>query len=150
MDYFALENLPHYFECAPLVEGMGYILVDLKIIPQKGNTHITAVIAPKNLENQIGINDCAKVHRALQARLEAILGTEETSMELESPGIDRNIKNAAEFALFVGRDVRVWDKDITDWVSGKIESADKDSVFIVTEDGQKKFEYSNIAKAKFL
>lgn len=150
MDYFALETLPHYSECAPLVEGMGYILVDLKIIPQKGNTHITAVIAPKKLESQIGINDCAKVHRALQARLEAILGTEETSMELDSPGIDRNIKNAAEFAIFVGRDVRIWDKDITDWVSGKIESADKTSVYISTEDGQKKFEYNNIAKAKFL
>lgn len=150
MDYVAIDSLPHYSDCAPLVDGMGFVLVDLKIIPQKGNTHITAVIAPKEAGGQIGVNDCAKVHRALQARLEALLGTENTSMEMESPGIDRNIKNAAEFSLFVGRDVRVWDKEITDWTSGKIVCADAKSVTLETENGQKIFTYDNIAKAKFL
>lgn len=150
MEYIALEKMPHYSECVPLVDGMGFLLVDLKIIPQKGNTHITAVIAPKDNAAQIGVNDCAKVHRALQARLEAILETEETSMELESPGIDRNIKNAAEFSLFCGRDVRVWDKEITDWTLGKIIRADEKCVTLETENGQKIFEYENIAKAKFL
>lgn len=151
MEYIALKSFPHYDEAAPLVEGMGFVLVDLKITPQKNVTRISAVIASKDASVKVGVDDCAKVHRALQARLEALLGTEDVSMELLSPGTDRNIKNAAEFALFVGRGVRVWDKEITDWVSGKIISADERELTLETDGGQQKiFEHNNIAKAKFL
>ena len=71
-------------------------------------------------------------------------------MELTSPGIEHNIKNAVEFTVFTGRDVRVWDKTVTDWVSGKIISADDKSVNLETESGEKlNISYENIAKAKF-
>ena len=82
--------------------------------------------------------------------LESILGTEDTYMELTSPGMERNIKNAAEFAVFIGRDVRVWDKTVTDWVGGKIISAD-DKTVILEKDGENHtFSFENIAKAKFI
>ena len=51
-------------------------------------------------------------------------------MELTSPGIEHNIKNAAEFSIFIGRNVRVWDKTVTDWVGGTIKSSDEKSVII--------------------
>ena len=71
-------------------------------------------------------------------------------MELTSPGIEHNIKNAAEFAVFAGRAVRVWDKTVTDWVSGKIKAADDKSVTLEAEDGKEfTVSYENIAKAKF-
>jgi ribosome maturation factor RimP len=86
----------------------------------------------------------------LLPRLEALLGTEDTTMELTSPGIEHNIKNAAEFAIFVGRNVRVWDKTVTDWVSGKIVSADEKSVELEKEEGERfTVLFENIAKAKF-
>ena len=72
-------------------------------------------------------------------------------MELTSPGIEHNIKNAAEFEIFSGRAVRVWDKTITDWVSGVIKCADQKSVTLEKEDGEIiTVLYENIAKAKFL
>ena len=72
-------------------------------------------------------------------------------MELTSPGIEHNIKNAAEFTVFTGREVRVWDKTVTDWVGGKILSADDKSVTLETEDGKNlTVSYENIAKAKFV
>ena len=151
MEYNSYKNIKYYKECAALVEGMGYKLVDLKVVPAKSITKISAIICSCDPAVNIGVNDCAKVHRVLLPRLEALLGTEETSMELTSPGIEHNIKNAAEFEIFSGRAVRVWDKTVTDWVSGVIKCADQNSVTLEKEDGEKfTILYENIAKAKFL
>lgn len=150
LEYEPLEKMPHYSECAPLVEGLGYTLVELHISPAKTVTKITAVIASKDPAVDIGVNDCSKVHHALLPRLEAILGTEDTYMELTSPGMERNFKNAAEFSVFVGREVRVWDKTVTDWVSGKILSADEKSVTLEKDGGSQTISFENIAKAKFI
>ena len=149
MDYIPLEILPYYKDCAPLVEGLGYKLVELHVVPQK-TVKITAVIASIDSTKDIGVNDCAKVHHALLPRLEAILGTEDTYMELTSPGMERNIKNAAEFEIFKGREVRVWDKTVTDWVSGVIVSSDDKSVTMEKDGETRVFSYENIAKAKFI
>ena len=150
MDYTPLESLPYYKECSPLVEGLGYTLVELHVVPQKGTTRISAVIASKDPCVDIGVNDCAKVHHALLPRLEAILGTDDTYMELTSPGMERNFKNAAEFAVFTGREVRVWDKTVTDWVGGKIVCSDEKSVTMQGEQGQFTVAFENIAKSKFI
>ena len=151
MDFISYKKIKYYEECAPLVEGLGFVLVDLKIIPTKTVTKITAVIASKDPAQNIGVNDCAKVHRALLTRLEALLGTEETTMELTSPGIEHNIKNAAEFTIFTGREIRIWDKTVNDWVHGKIYSADEKSVTLEQTDGTRAtYLYENIAKAKFI
>lgn len=150
VDWTPLESIPYYKECAPLVEGLGYTLVELHVVPQKGTTKINAVIASKDPCVDIGVNDCAKVHHALLPRLEAILGTDDTYMELTSPGMERNFKNAAEFAVFTGREVRVWDKTVSDWVGGKIISSDEKSVILENEQGQIIVAFENIAKAKFI
>ena len=150
MEYTSYKCIKYYDECAALVEGMGFKLVDLKIIPAKTTTKISAMIASVEPDGNIGVNDCAKVHRVLLPRLEALLGTEDTMMELTSPGIEHNIKNAAEFGIFTGRAVRVWDKTVTDWVSGKILSADDKQVTLEAEDGNSlSVSFENIAKAKF-
>lgn len=151
MDFISYKIIKYYEDCAPLVEGLGFVLVDLKIIPTKTVTKISAVIASKDPAQNIGVNDCAKVHRALLTRLEALLGTEETTMELTSPGIEHNIKNAAEFTIFTGREIRIWDKTVNDWVHGKIYSADEKSVTLEQTDGTRAtYLYENIAKAKFI
>ena len=150
MDFIDLNTIPHYADCEPLVRSMGYVLVDLKIIPQKTTVKISAVIASQDPAQTIGVEDCSKVHRALLPRLEALLGTDDTYMELTSPGTDRNIKNAAEFALFKGTEIRVWDKGVSDWVSGTIESSDKSSVTLDCGGEKKTYKYEDIAKAKFL
>ena len=132
MEYIAFDAVPHYSECAPLVEGLGYHLIELKIVPAKTVTKILAVIAPKDPDRNISVNDCSRVHHVLLPRLEALLGTDNTSMELTSPGIDRNIKNAAEFSLFIGRSVRVWNKKENDWIGGKIAGADDTALTMET------------------
>lgn len=155
MDYIALDLQPHYAECEKIAQSLGYHLVELKISKQGSTTRILAVITGEDSTVNIGVNDCSKVHHALLPKIEEILGTDDTYMELTSPGMERNIKNAAEFALFKGRQVRVWDKNISDWVGGKVLSSDKTSVSleVAQEDGsfsQKTVSYADIAKAKFI
>lgn len=149
MEYIPLNTIPHFSECESLVKGLGFVLVDLKIIPQKTTVKISAVIANADTQKTVGVDDCSKVHRALLPRLQALLGTDNTYMELTSPGTDRNVKNAAEFALFVGHNIRVWDKTVGDWVAGVIKSADEKFVTLENEGQEKTVGFEDIAKAKF-
>ena len=151
MEYISLDSFPHYTECEKLVSDMGYHLVELKISPQHGTTHILATICSADPLAVIGVNDCSKVHHVLLPHLEELLGTDDTYMELTSPGMERNIRNAAEFPLFIGRQVRVWDKTVTDWVGGKLVKADDQSLTLeITEQETKTVPYADIAKAKFI
>ena len=150
MEYKSQDSFPYYRECAPLVEALGYFLVELNILNHKSGVRIYAVIAAKDSAREIGVDDCSKVHHALLPRLEALLGTDDTYMELTSPGMERNIKNAAEFVFFIGREVRVWDKNISDWVGGKITAADDKSVTLEKDGTEQIFYFENIAKAKFI
>jgi ribosome maturation factor RimP len=153
LDYISLDTIPLYTESAPVVDALGYTLVELQIVPQKTLVKITAVIAQKNPDKDIGVNDCAKAHHALQPKLTALLHKTEDdiAMEVCSPGMERNFKNAAEFAIFIGREVRVWDKNVSDWVGGIIDSADDKQVTLEVTGGEKKsIAYNDIAKAKFI
>jgi ribosome maturation factor RimP len=71
-------------------------------------------------------------------------------MEVTSPGMERHIKNAAEFDLFKGRDVKVWNTEISDWVSGKIKESNEISLTLNVMEEDKVIPYTNIAKAKLL
>ena len=116
MEYIAFDAVPYYSECAPLVEGLGYHLIELKIVPAKTVTKIFAVIAPKEPDRNIS-----------------------------------NIKNAAEFSLFIGRSLRVWSKKENDWIGGKIVCADEAALTMETEKGEAvTVPYGEIAKAKFV
>ena len=164
MEYISLDSIPHFADCSPLVTGLGYVLVDLKVVPQNGSIKVTAVITkPAGDSGAVGVNDCARVHRALLPRLEAVLDSQDIYMEVASPGMERLIKNPAEFALFVGRYVRVWDSQITDWVAGKIISSDDQSITLelvgegMTEESAQMqagqvstIPYQRISKAKLL
>jgi ribosome maturation factor RimP len=157
MDLTALTDMPFYHDCAPLVTALGLTLVELRVTRLKGGSQVKVVIAPSPgaVTGSVGIRECARVHRALAARLEALMPDEELGMEVTSPGMERNIKNAAEFALFTGRPVRVWDRRISDWRSGIIVSADTVAVTLTGDDINSTKEeeivpFQEIAKAKLV
>ena len=151
MEYKALETFPYYNESKSLVEGLGYALVELTVSPQKGRHQVRAVITRRNPEDaqSIGIDDCAKVHRLLLPRLEALIESPEVYIEVTSPGLERNIKNAAEFPLFIGKQVRLWYVDISDWLVGTIDSATVQEITIQLTDGSvQTIPFDKINKAK--
>ncbi len=151
MEYTALESQRNYTECKKMVDALSYSIVELNVVPAKNSIKVSVVIAHKGSET-VGINDCAKVHRLLLPYFEEALNSEDVYMEVTSPGMERTLKNAAEFSLFLGRGVKVWYTEISDWIHGTILIADEKSVTVKITDGgeDKVFPYEKIAKAKLL
>ena len=153
LEYISPEKNPYFKDCSAVVEAEGFKLVELQVVPQHGAVRVSAVIASKDPSKDIGVSDVSKAHRALQPKLIALLhkSEDDVSMEVCSPGMERNFKNAAEFSVFTGREVRVWDKTVGDWVRGIIKSSDTEQVTLELEaGGEKSVAYNDIAKAKFI
>lgn len=145
VDYIAPDKIPYFDDCEPLIKGLGFNLVELVAVKRQSSWQIKIVITS---EEGVGIAECAKVHRTLLPRLEALLDSQDMYVEVASPGLDRILKNAAEFALYRGKRVKVWNSDISDWIPGVVVSSTEESVTLSTEEGEKQIPYIKIAKAK--
>jgi ribosome maturation factor RimP len=75
---------------------MGYELVDWEMSP-KGRYVRVYIDKPKGVD----VEDCARVSRQL-TRLFAVENVEFDRLEVSSPGLDRPLRTAADFARFVG------------------------------------------------
>ena len=145
MDYIAPDKIPYFKDCEPLVSGLGFSLVELVIAKRQSSWQVKIVITS---DAGVGIAECTKVHRAILPRLEALLDSQDMYVEVASPGLDRILKNAAEFALYRGKRVKVWSSEISDWISGTVLSSDEESVTLSTDNGEMQITYIKIAKAK--
>lgn len=82
------------------VEGLGYELVDVERLAA-GLLRVT-LDAPHG----VGLEDCEKVSRQL-SHLFAVEDVDYDRLEVSSPGLDRPLKRARDFARFVGSEVQV-------------------------------------------
>lgn len=104
-----LANLDKVTDIAESIcKKLGYIFVDAKIGQQGSRRSLTVTI--HNEDGHIGFADCEKVSR----QLDEILDSEEPPLipgafllEVESPGLDRELKTEREFAVFKGYSVEV-------------------------------------------
>jgi ribosome maturation factor RimP len=85
----------------PVVAGMGYELVDLQA---SGGGRLLRLFIDK--PGGIGVEDCANVSRQL-SRLFEVEGVDYERMEVSSPGLDRPLRKAADFARFAGQRAEV-------------------------------------------
>ena len=83
------------------VHGMGYELVDTQV-SQRGRLVRIFVDKPGG----VTLDDCAGVSRQL-SRVLAVEGIDYDRLEVSSPGLDRPLRKAADFARFVGQKVDV-------------------------------------------
>ena len=65
-----------------------------------------------------------------------------------SPGIDREIKDKSEYAIFKGRGVKVLLSNENDWLGGIIKDGDEKFLYLQTSQGTMKIEVETIRKAK--
>ncbi len=143
MEYIPKEAVPYFNDYEQLVIGLGYQLVELRVIRQKSSLMIKAVI---NSKNGVGVDDCSKVHRLLLSRAEVLLNSQDIQMEVSSPGLNRVIKNAYEFHAFIGENIKVLEG--SEWLEGRLMGADSVQISIKTPNGQKDIPYGDIKKAK--
>jgi ribosome maturation factor RimP len=141
----------------PVVSGLGFSILELSVSRHRGSAQIRIVITPGNPALtpesgrnglSIGTGELGKVHRAVLPRLEAAMDGADFSVECSSPGINRTIKEGAEFVHFYGRLVRCYLPAESDWVCGILKEADDKKIILKNGDREIELEYENIAKAK--
>ncbi|HEX2716063.1 MAG TPA: ribosome maturation factor RimP [Gemmatimonadaceae bacterium] len=99
------------------VEGLGYELVELRRGGTRGRPLVDVRIDRLDGE-QVTVDDCARVSRAIEPRLDAgdVVGTRYV-LEVSSPGVERPLRGAADWKRFVGRKANV----VSDDVGGRAE-----------------------------
>lgn len=134
-----------YREMEPVIRGLGYSLVEFSHKNTKYNLQVHAVIyTPEG----VSLDDCERVHKTIMPRIELIEDTEEIHLEVSSPGVSRNLKNAAEFAVFVGRYVAVLQEGESQWLYGTVQEASAEGITVHTKEGDYTLKPGDIRKAK--
>ncbi len=89
----------------PLCEELGYILWDVEYVKVGSEYYLRLTI---DHENGITIEDCEKVHRAIDPLLDEADPIEGAyHLEVSSPGIERELKTDAHIEACVGWDVEI-------------------------------------------
>jgi ribosome maturation factor RimP len=120
-------------------------LVELVLFRHKGNVQVRIVAYKKG---NMGVDDCSRLHQALLPRLELAFPNQDLYVEVSSPGIERLIKDGAEFAHYIGRGVKCFRTDTSDWSSGILQSADETGVVLKGQTESVALKYEVITKAR--
>ena len=128
-----------------ILKGLGLKLIQLTVSRHRGSVQVRAVVYNGM---SVGTDDCSRAHRAIMPRLELAFPEQDIYLEVSSPGIDRLIRDGVEFAHYLGRGVRCYRTDISDWSAGILEVADEKGILLKGKEGSMRLEYEIIAKAK--
>jgi ribosome maturation factor RimP len=145
MRYTPQELDPVFEALDPVVRGLGLSIVELAVSRQKRSVQIRLVVYKPG---GLGVDDCSRAHHAILPRLELAFPGGGLYVEVSSPGIDRLMKDGVEFAHYIGRGVRCYRTDISDWTGGIPQSADAGGIALRNKDGLIPLSYGVIAKAK--
>jgi ribosome maturation factor RimP len=88
----------------PAIADVGYLLVRVKISGQNG---CTLQIMAEKPDGTMGVDDCEAVSRAISPVLDVEDPMDRAyHLEISSPGIDRPLVRAIDFARWLGHDTR--------------------------------------------
>ena len=96
---------------SPTVESLGLELLGIEYLPAPGGSVLRVYIdvpEAEAAERNVGIDDCESVSREISAQLDVadpISGN--YTLEVSSPGLERPLFGAAQFARFVGESAKV-------------------------------------------
>jgi ribosome maturation factor RimP len=129
----------------PLLSEAGLALVDLVVSRHRGSAQVRmTVYSPKGT----GTNECAKAHRIAYPEAQAVLAHPDPSLEVSSPGIDRVLRSAREWAIFKGKGVSVLLRGEEEWLRGRIEGVDGGTASLACAEGPRSIELEAVSKAK--
>ena len=126
------------------VEGLGYRLWDVEYAKEGADYHLTVTI---DSDNGITIDDCERVHRAIDPVLDEADPIEDAYiLNVSSPGIERLLRTDAHLAASIGERVELRFFAAIDGqksLRGTLEAATADEIVL---DGERHFPRSAIAK----
>ena len=89
----------------PIAEELGYIIWDVQFVREGSEWYLRITI---DSDEGISIDDCEKLHRAIDAPLDEADPNEQAyHLEVSSPGIERELKYPWHFEVFVGEDLMI-------------------------------------------
>src|SRR4051794_21541382 len=120
---------------APVLEGMGYRLVRIRI---SGDAGCTVQIMAERPDGSMQIEDCEAISRALSPVLDVADPIERAyRLEISSPGIDRPLVRRSDFERYTGHLVKI-DMAVAHEgrkrFRGKITAVEGDSVRLMRDD----------------
>jgi len=140
-----------YQSLEPVIKGMGMSLLELSVYRGKargGNDPSVQVKLVVYSNGVTGIDDCSRVHRGILPRLDLAFPQRDVYVEVSSPGIDRLIKDGSEFAHYIGKGVRCYCTDTSDWTEGVVRAADEKGITLEVGAEEVALPFEIIAKAK--
>lgn len=136
---------------APTVEALGYELLGVEYAPSTGHSLLRLYI---DADKGIGIEDCEAVSREVSALLDVedpIPG--EYNLEVSSPGIDRPLFGAAQFARHLGEQAKLSlriPQDGRRRLQGRIARVEGGTVHIAEDKAEFAVAEANIEKARLV
>ncbi|MFC3057900.1 ribosome maturation factor RimP [Paenirhodobacter populi] len=121
---------------APVIEGMGYELVRLRM---QGGRHPLLQIMADKPEGGIDVEDCAAISTAVSAVLDVDDPIEDKyTLEVSSPGIDRPLTRLKDFDIWADYEARIETTEQIDGqrrFKGMLRGTEGDEVLIEIEQG---------------
>jgi ribosome maturation factor RimP len=136
----------------PTVEGMGYELVRLTI--SGGQRKTLQVMAEPKDGRHMSLEDCSQLSRAISAVLDVEDPIEGAyALEVSSPGIDRPLTRAKDYARFAGFEAKIETRGPIEGrkrFKGKLLGLDGEAVKIEVEGAALALPLEEIDKAKLV
>lgn len=137
----------------PVADELGYELVRVQM--QGGARRTTLqIMAERRDRTAMLVEDCARLSRAISAVLdEADPITEEYTLEVSSPGIDRPLMKRADYERFMGHDVKLEMDAPVDGrkrFQGAMTAIDGDNLLLDSESGSASLPLARIKSAKLI
>lgn len=138
----------------PVIADLGFSLVCVRITGENAAS-VVQIMAENPQTRRLGIDDCARISRALSAMMDVedpIRGA--YRLEVSSPGIDRILVKEKDFVDFTGFEVKL--ETITPNENGQrrfrgvIKGFEDSQILMATETGDVQIPYSALAKAKLV
>jgi len=135
----------------PVIEDLGYELVRVRLMG--GKTHTLQIMAERPAGG-IEVDDCAKISTAVSAVLDVEDPiTEQYTLEVSSPGIDRPLTRLKDFEAFEGYEAKIETSEMIDGrkrFKGMLAGVENNEVLINVEEGTIGLEFDWLADAKLV
>lgn len=135
--------------CEPLLERLGFELVDLEYAPGRSHGVVRVFI---DRPQGIGIDDCEHVSHELSALMdvEDPVPTAYT-LEVSSPGLDRVLRTPAHFQRFVGE--RIWvelrvARNGRRRYTGQLEAVSPQGIELSVDGAMVEVDFADVARAR--
>jgi ribosome maturation factor RimP len=140
---------------APTVGSLGLELLGVEYLPAPGGAVVRLYIdTPEGDERAVGIEDCEATSREVSAQLDvADPITGNYTLEVSSPGVDRPLFSAAQFARFPGESAKVVLKLPMDGrrrLQGRIVRVEGDTIVFDVDGSEVAIAVDNIEKARLV